>query len=325
MNPKLFDVKVVQIRQLTPRVREYLLTSANGTALPAWTAGAHIALHLTSPIRGLVVRHYSLIGGGELQNDSPNTYRIAVQREEHGFGSNLIHETFKAGSALRIGPPVNSFALDRSASKVLLLAGGIGITPLVPMARSLLRRKRSFQMVYSGRSLDQMAYAQALQEMCGEAMQLQCSDTDGTLDIKKLLAEQASDTQAYVCGPTPFINAAIDAAKSLKWEDGRLRSEAFISSVLAGDKPFKVSLQRSGCDVEVRGDESLLDALSNARIPVFWDCRKGECGLCATKVVSYDGELQHRDRYLTDEEKQQGQSMCLCVSRTNGKHLVLEL
>ena len=325
MNPKLFDVKVVQIRQLTPRVREYLLTTANGAPLPTWTAGAHIALHLTSPTRGLVVRHYSLIGGSGLQDDPPNTYRIAVQREEHGFGSNLIHETFKAGTTLRIGPPVNSFALDRSAPKVLLLAGGIGITPLVPMARSLLRRKRSFQMVYSGRSVDQMAFAQSLKEMCGEVLQLQCSDTDGMLDIKKLLAAQDLDTQVYVCGPTPFINAAIDAAKSLKWEEGRLRSEAFISSVLAGDTPFKVSLQRSGRDVEVRGDESLLDALSNARIPVFWDCRKGECGLCATKVVSHDGELQHRDRYLTDEEKQQGQSMCLCVSRTNGKHLVLDL
>jgi len=105
----------------------------------------------------------------------------------------------------------------------------------------------------------------------------------------------------------------------------RLRSEAFISSVQAGDTPFKVVLQRSRREVEVRGDESLLDALSHARVPVFWDCRKGECGLCATKVVSHDGELQHRDRYLTSEEKQQGQSMCLCVSRTNGQSLVLDL
>jgi ferredoxin-NADP reductase len=325
MNPKLFDVKVVQVMQLTPRVREFLLTTVNGASLPNWTAGAHIALHLTSPTRGLVVRHYSLIGGDGLRDDPPNTYRIAVQREEHGFGSNLIHETFKAGTTLRIGPPVNSFALDREASKVLLLAGGIGITPLVPMARSLLRRKRVFQMVYSGRSVDQMAYAKNLQEMCGSVLRLQCSDTDGMLDIKNLLAQQDSDTQVYVCGPTPFINACIDAANALGWPEGRLRSEAFISSVLAGDTPFKVLLQRSEREVEVRGDESLLDALSHARAPVFWDCRKGECGLCATKVLSHDGELRHRDRYLTSEEKEQGQVMCLCVSRTSGQSLVLDL
>lgn len=325
MNPKLFEVKVVQVRQLTPRVREYLLTTVSGSALPTWTAGAHIALHLTSPTRGLVVRHYSLIGGDGLQDDAPNTYRIAVQREEHGFGSNLIHESFKAGTTLRIGPPVNSFALDRDASKVLLLAGGIGITPLVPMARSLIRRKREFQFVYSGRSVVQMAYAQSLQDICGAALRLQCSDTDGMLDIRALLAQQDSDTQVYVCGPTPFIDAAIKAAKDLNWPESRLRSEAFISSVLAGDTPFKAILQRSGKEVKVRGDESLLDALSHARIPVFWDCRKGECGLCVTKVLSHEGTLQHRDRYLTSEEKKAGQSMCLCVSRTNGKSLVLDL
>jgi ferredoxin-NADP reductase len=325
MNPKLFDVKVAQVRPLTPRVREYLLTSVNCAPLPTWTAGAHIALHLSSPTRGLVVRHYSLIGGDGLQDDPPGSYRIAVQREEHGFGSNLIHETFKVGTPLRVGPPVNSFALDRNAPKVLLLAGGIGITPLVPMVRSLLRRKRAFQMVYSGRALEQMAYAQTLQNMCGAALRLQCSDTDGMLDIQGLLAQQDAETQVYVCGPTQFINAANQAAKDLGWAEGRLRSEAFISSVLAGDTPFKVLLKRSGREVDVRGDESLLDALSHARVPVFWDCRKGECGLCATKVISHDGVLQHRDRYLTPEEKQQDQSMCLCVSRTNGKSLVLDL
>jgi ferredoxin-NADP reductase len=325
MNPKLFDVQVTQVRPLTPRVREYLLSTVNGAPLPTWTAGAHIALHLTSPTRGLVVRHYSLIGGDGLQDDPPHTCRIAVQREEQGFGSNLIHETFKVGTTLRIGPPVNSFALDRDASKVLLLAGGIGITPLVPMARSLLRRKRAFQLVYSGRSVEQMAYARTLQDMCGAALRLQCSDTDGMLDIQALLAQQDADTQVYVCGPTPFINAAIQAARNLGWAEGRLRSEAFISSVQAGDTPFKVLLQRSGREVQVRGDESLLDALSHARVPVFWDCRKGECGLCATRVLSHDGELQHRDRYLTAEEKLQGQSMCLCVSRTHGQSLVLDL
>lgn len=325
MNPKLFDAQVVQVRSLTPRVREYLLATVDGTPLPTWTAGAHIALHLNSPTRGLLVRHYSLVGGDGLRDDRPDTCRIAVQREEHGQGSNLIHETFQVGTRLRMGPPVNSFALDREAAKVLLLAGGIGITPLLPMARSLLRRQRAFQLVYCGRSVAQMAYAQTLQAMCGAALRLQCSDHDGRLDLRALLAQQDADTQVYVCGPTPFIDAALQAAQDLGWPQGRLRSEAFISSVQPGDTPFKVVLNKSGREVEVRSDESLLDALSHARVPVFWDCRKGECGLCATQVIAHDGALQHRDRYLTDEEKQQGRSICLCVSRTQGQSLVLEL
>jgi vanillate O-demethylase ferredoxin subunit len=325
MNPKLFDVEVVQIRQLTPRVREYVLGTVTRAALPSWTAGAHIALHLTSPTRGQVVRHYSLIGGDGLQDDPPHVYRIAVQREEQGLGSNLIHETFEVGTTLRVGPPVNSFALDWNATQVLLLAGGIGITPLVPMARSLMRRKRAFEFVYSGRSVAKMAYARTLQDMCGAALRLNCSDTDGRLDMRALLAQQNAQTQVYVCGPTPFIQAATQAAQDLGWAQGRLRSEAFVSSVQAGDTPFTVSLQRSGREVQVLGDESLLDALSQARIPVFWDCRKGECGLCATRVLSSDGELLHRDRYLTEEEKRAGQSLCLCVSRTRGQSLVLDL
>lgn len=325
MHPKLFDVRVAQVRQLTPRVREYLLATPDGSALPTWTAGAHIALHLTSAARGLTIRHYSLIGGDGLQEDPPHTCRIAVQREAQGWASNLIHESFQVGTAVRIGPPVNSFALDRNASRVLLLAGGIGITPLLPMARSLLRRKRSFAMVYSGRTADQMAYARTLQDMCGAALKLHCSDTEGRLDIASLLARQAPDAQVYVCGPAQFIEAAAQAAKALGWPAGRLRSEAFVSSVQAGDTPFTVRLARTGRQIQVRRDESLLDALGNARIAVFWDCRKGECGLCATKVLSTDGELQHRDRFLTAEEKQQGQSLCLCVSRTSGDSLVLDL
>jgi len=325
MNPKLFDVKVAQVKQLTPRVREYLLCRTSAAALPPWTAGAHIALHLDVPARGLVIRHYALIGGDGLRDDPPNTYRIAVQCEEHGFGSHLIHENLTVGSSLRIGPPVNSFALDRNSEQVLLLAGGIGVTPLIAMARSLLRRNRSFQMIYSGRSIEQMAYSQTLQDMCGSNIRFHCSDSQGRLDIKALFAQLDQATQVYVCGSTAFTKAAIQASQELGWAVGRLRSEAFISSVLPGDTSFQVLLQKSKLEIKVRSDQSLLDALSEVPVPVFWDCRKGECGLCVTKVLAYDGELLHRDRYLTDEDKRQGSSMCLCVSRTSGQRLVLDL
>ena len=228
-------------------MREFLLTTVNGASLPNWTAGAHIALHLTSPTRGLVVRHYSLIGGDGLRDDPPNTYRIAVQREEHGFGSNLIHETFKAGTTLRIGPPVNSFALDREASKVLLLAGGIGITPLVPMARSLLRRKRAFQMVYSGRSVDQMAYAKNLQEMCGSVLSLQCSDTDGMLDIKGLPSSVTSGLPLYVpkCGIRPSTTVAMTSARPPKAASGSPPPMLLARVTRSGFTPSRCAFSRS--------------------------------------------------------------------------------
>jgi ferredoxin-NADP reductase len=325
VNPKLFDVQVRRVRHLTPRVRELLLTTPNEKALPQWTAGAHIAVHLNLPERGLLVRHYSLVSSDEAYSDSAHTYRIAVQLEPNGIGSSYVHQRLTPGTRLQIGSPVNSFALDRQVPKVLLLAAGIGVTPLVSMAHSLLRRKQSFQMVYSGRSLDQMAYALSLKERCGDRLTLHTSDDGGQIDIKSLLAAQDHVTQVYACGPATFIHSAHQAALALGWTPERLRSEAFVSAVQAGDTPFTAVLQKSGRKVSVGSEESLLDALTRAHAPVYWDCRKGQCGLCVTKVLSTDGELTHRDRYLDDGEKAQGHSICLCVSRTRGTNLVLDI
>lgn len=325
MRPKLFDVQVSRVRQLTDRVRELLLTTCDGQALPQWTAGAHIALHLNLPERGLLVRHYSLVSSDEAHDDLPSTYRVAVQLEPHGIGSNFVHQHLTRGSRLQIGPPINSFALDRQATNVLLLAGGIGVTPLISMAHSLIRRKRPFQMVYSGRSLAQMAYSQRLKEQCGDRLRLHFSDEEGRLDMPTLLGGHNDMTQVYACGPEGFIHTAHQAALALGWAPGRLRSEAFVSTVQAGDKSFTTVLHKSGREIVVNSDESLLDALNRADAPVYWDCRKGECGLCVTKVLSSDGALIHRDRYLDESDKTQGRSMCLCVSRTRGTRLVLDL
>ncbi|KQP13126.1 ferredoxin reductase [Pseudorhodoferax sp. Leaf267] len=136
-----FNVQVAAVRQLTERVREFLLISVDGSPLPSYSAGSHIALHTHSPARGLIVRHYSLVGGADLQDDARDTYRIAVQREDHAGGSAHIHASFEVGTRLQIGPPTNNFPLDRRDQNVLLIAGGIGITPIFSMARSLARRR----------------------------------------------------------------------------------------------------------------------------------------------------------------------------------------
>ena len=158
MSNRLLGVVVSEISQLTPRIREYLLKSASGDPLPRYEPGAHIELYATSPAIGSFIRHYSLIGGIGSWDDPPNTYRIAVQRESDSRASAFIQDNFALGTQLAVSRPKNSFYLDRSAPKSLLLAGGIGITPIYAMLRSLVRRKKNFELIYSGRTSSGLAY-----------------------------------------------------------------------------------------------------------------------------------------------------------------------
>lgn len=319
-----FPVVVTRVRQLTPRVREYLLASPDGTALPAYTAGAHATLHMVSPERGQIVRHYSLIGGEGLQDDAPHIWRIAVQREDRARGSAFIHDSFEVGARLEVGPPANNFPLDRRDEGVLLIAGGIGVTPIHSMARSLVRRQRAFSLVYTGRDKPAMAYHDELAALCGERIVFHYSDDQGALDIEALLRQQPAGTRVYVCGPSGMIDATHAAAGRLGWPADRVRSEIFAAATRPGDVAFDVTLRRSGRTVRVGADVSILDALTAEGVPVLWDCRRGECGLCPLPVVCADGPIDHRDRYLTPQERAEGQTLCICVSRLCGGSLVLD-
>lgn len=320
-----FDVVVAGVRQLTPRVREFLLRSADGSPLPDHAAGAHVAVHTVSAERGLIVRHYSLVGGdGELTDDPRNTYRIAVQREDHARGSAHIHANFKIGTRLQIGPPVNNFPLARRDPHVLLIAGGIGITPIFSMARSLARRRRPFQVIYSGRHAEAMAYHDDLARLAGDHVRFHYSDSHGHPDLEAWLREQPDGTTVYICGPARMIEATQAAAARLGWNPDRVRSEMFGAGFSGHSTPFEVHLKRSGRTVHVGADVSILDALLADGVPVLWDCRRGECGLCPLNVVSSDGEIEHHDRYLSAEEKAANESLCICVSRTRGSRLVLD-
>lgn len=319
-----FDVVVSGIRQLTPRVREYLLRSVDAASLPDYTAGAHVAVHTASAERGLIVRHYSLVGGSERADDPHNTYRIAVQREDHARGSAHIHATFQIGTRLHIGPPVNNFPLGRRDPHVLLLAGGIGITPIFSMARSLVRRHRAFQVFYAGRNAASMAYHDELGRLAGAHGHFHYSDDQGHPDLASLLGQQPQGTVVYVCGPARMIEAIQVAATALGWASERVRSEMFGAGFSGVATAFEVHLRRSGRTVQVGTDVSILDALLNEGLPLLWDCRRGECGLCPLPVVSVDGPIDHHDRYLSPEKKTSCESMCICVSRTRGKLLVLD-
>jgi vanillate O-demethylase ferredoxin subunit len=319
-----FDVQVTGVRQLTDRVLEYLLTRVDGTALPSFSAGSHVSLHTVSKERGLIVRHYSLVGGCTLDDDARNSYRIAVQREDHARGSAHIHKTLEVGSRLQIGPPTNNFPLDRRDRNVLLIAGGIGITPIFSMARSLERRRCDYRVFYAGRQAAGMAYHSELADLAGGRVEFHHSDTQGHPDIEGLLRSQPEGTRVYVCGPRSMIEATHAAAQRLRWNPDRVRSEMFTASISGDAKPFSVHLRRSNKTVEVGSDVSILDALLADGVPVLFDCRRGECGLCPLPVVSTDAGIDHHDHYLSPEEKASDESLCICVSRARGSRLVLD-
>ncbi len=196
MGKRNIDVVVTGMRQLTSRVREYQLTAADGRALPVYEPGAHIAVHTGSADGSLLVRHYSLLGGTEDADDLRHTYRIAVQREDRARGSAHIHATFAPGTRLQVAPPSNNFPLDRRDAHSLLLAGGIGITPIFSMARSLARRHRDFTVVYAGRSPEQMALREALAHVAGNRVRFHFSDVVGPPNLQALLREQPAGTTA---------------------------------------------------------------------------------------------------------------------------------
>jgi dimethylamine monooxygenase subunit B len=327
MRGALIDVVVDSYRELTPRIREYRLRRADGLVLPPSSPGDHIELHTTSADLGAIVRHYSIIGGQGLVDDSPNIYRIAVQRENHQRGSAHIHETFAPGTNLQISRPIRNFPLDFRDHRTLLIAGGIGITPIYAMARSLVRRGRDFQLVYVGKRAGDLAYADEVANLCGERARFHysASSTPSRLDVAHLLANQSEATRVYVCGPASMIEAVHLAAASLGWSEDRVRSERFGAGPSPDDMPFEVQLKRSGRTIGVRRDASILDALTGAGVDLLSDCRRGECGLCAVPVCEAEGGIDHRDRYFDEAEHAKGAAMCICVSRARGSRLVLDI
>ena len=327
MSNRLLGVVVSGMRQLTPRIREYLLKSASGDPLPRYEPGAHIELCATSPAIGSFIRHYSLIGGIGSWDDPPNTYRIAVQRESDSRASAFIQDNFALGTQLAVSRPKNSFYLDRSAPKSLLLAGGIGITPIYAMLRSLVRRKKNFELIYSGRTSSGLAYRDDVLRLASHNGRLHVSGgpVGSRLDLGALLATQPAGTHVYVCGPQSMINATAAAAEELGWAPECFHSETFIGAQPGGDEvPFDVELRQSRRIVRVGRDTTILDALTAAGHFALSDCRRGECGLCPLPVLEADGPLDHRDRYLSEDERASGQTMCICVSRIKGTRLVLD-
>lgn len=297
------------------------LVRPDGAALPEWAPGAHVDLVLESG----KVRQYSLCGDpADLAR-----YRVAVLREAAGRGgSEEIHLTAKAGTEVGVRGPRNHFRLV-DAPRYLFLAGGIGITPILPMIRQVSLSGRPWRLVYGGRSRSSMALLAEVAACRGGDVVLHPQDEAGLPDIEALVAKLEQDAVIYGCGPEGMLKA-LEAAAAGHDRAASLHVERFGASEDApdpagqpGDQPFEVELRQSGLVLQVPADRRLGDVLLDADIPVPFSCQEGYCGSCETRVL--EGVPDHRDTILNEEEKAAGTTMMVCCGRSRTPRLVLDL
>jgi ferredoxin-NADP reductase len=295
-----------------------LLRRADGGELPPWTPGAHIDLVLTPSL----TRQYSLCGSPA---DS-DTWRIGVLRDPHSRGgSRHVHDRLETGSRVRARGPRNHFPLV-DAPRYLFIAGGIGITPLLPMIKRAVEAGAEWRLLYGGRRRASMAFLDEL-AVHGDRVEVCPEDERGLLDLASALGEPRDDTLVYCCGPEPLL-AAVEA-RCASWPAGSLRVERFAAKPQAteaaagAEQAFELALQRSGITITVPPDRSILDMCEEAGVSLLASCREGICGTCETSVL--EGVPDHRDSVLSEEERASGELMMLCVSRCLSQRLVLDL
>ncbi len=309
------------VRQLTPSVRAFELRTADGSPLPAVVAGAHLDLPVRLADGTDSTRSYSIASSPH----RTDAYEIAVQRESEGRGGSLaVHEDFRLGLRLNASMPRALFSLAETAHRAVLVAGGIGITPIKAMAHALVARGAAFELHYAVRSRAQAPFLGELVDAFGDRLKVHAKDEGQRLDVEALMLGLGEADHVYVCGPSRLIDAVSAAAREAAVSAARVHAEKFSADrAKPGDREFVVHLVRSGKDLLVPKDRSILEVAEAQGVRVPASCRIGNCGTCATRVVA--GTPAHRDDVLTDAQKSDQQLMCVCVSRADGDELTLEL
>jgi ferredoxin-NADP reductase/predicted pyridoxine 5'-phosphate oxidase superfamily flavin-nucleotide-binding protein len=308
------------VRQLTPRVRAYELRDPDGGELPVVEAGSHLQFPMQLANGEEKTCHYS-IASNPARRDA---YEIAVLLEQEGEGGSIaVHEQFEIGGRLNCELPQNHFQIHDDARPALLIAGGIGITPIKAMAQAFKSRGNTIQFHYSGRSGREMAFRDRLVLEFGEDFQAYRSDCNERLNIEQVLINAPGEAVIYVCGPGRLIDAVVRKADELQIDPDRIRFERFDSSVSADARPIALELRRSGKQIEVAANQTVLDAMLEAGVQAPFSCQAGNCKSCVVKVL--DGEPEHRDSALSAAERNDYQLFCPCVSRAKGEHLALDI
>jgi ferredoxin-NADP reductase len=311
-----FEVRVEAVTTEADGVVSLTLVRPDDGVLPSWQPGAHIDVCLS----GGLVRQYSLCGEvGE------NRWRIGVLDEPDGRGgSRRIHRECKAGDLLTVRGPRNHFPLI-SAPSYLFIAGGIGVTPLIPMLTAVSSHAADWRFLYGGRSLASMAFLDQLKRL-GDGVAVRPQDTSGLLDLSGAISAMPPDAAIYCCGPEPLI-AAVEATCAQLGRPAplveRFARRPANPAERADDQSFTVIIDSTGLALQVGVDDAILDVLEANGVDIVSSCREGICGTCETPVLK--GSIIHRDSVLTDDEKEAGDCMMVCVSRASSSELVLDL
>lgn len=314
---------VVRSAQFVARdVRQLALARLDGGALPAFTPGAHVDLHLGAGL----VRQYSLCSSA----DDRSAYVVAVKLEPQSRGgSRVVHEGVEPGVHLEISAPRNHFPLTMDAPHSVLVAGGIGVTPLLCMARALAANGRSFTLHHFARSREQAAFFDVLGAppfARDSRFHLGLGRQETAAALSDALAHRSKGALLYLCGPGAFMDLVLRIAGDSGWPHDAVHLEHFGAGEpvpASGDRDIDVTLARSGVTVPVPAGVSVIDALRSAGVCVDSSCEQGVCGACVTRVL--EGMPEHRDLFLTGAEKAAGDCMALCVSRAVTPSLVLDL
>lgn len=310
-------VIVTRRTRLTDEIVELELRDPDGSDLPPWDPGSHIDIVLS----GDLVRQYSLCGNPA----DRGCWKIAVLREADGRGgSRRIHHELREGARVVVRGPRNLFPLHESRDYVFI-AGGIGITPILPMISAAAKSGASWSLHYGGRSLRSMAFTARARGLGGDGVRLYPQDEVGLIDLAAALGDPRSGTLVYCCGPEPLL-AAVEQRCRSSWPAEALRIERFSPRQDLGheiDEAFEVELVQSGITLTVGPGESIMTAVEDAGVPILSSCLEGTCGTCEVPVL--EGVPDHRDSVLSEREREAHKTMMICVSRASSSRLVLDL
>jgi ferredoxin-NADP reductase len=310
------DLVVQEAETVADGVVALTLADPTGAELPPWTPGAHIDFVLTDDL----VRQYSLCSSPS----KLNVWRVCVLRDPNSRGgSEKVHIALTAGSIIRVRGPRNHFPLVAS-DRYLFVAGGIGITPMLPMIAEANAAGSDWRLLYGGRERASMAFLDELAQYGGRVT-IVPQDEEGMLDLESVLGTPQPDTLIYCCGPEGLLHAVEKFCE--KWPSGTLHIERFAAKpqepTTEADSSFELVLQRSGLTVQVPPDKSVLAVIREAGVSVLASCLEGICGTCETEVI--DGDVDHRDSVLNEDERASNEYMMVCVSRCRSPRLTLDL
>lgn len=313
--------EVAVVRETVPvagDIRHILLDVPGNPSAPP---GAHIDVLVPVADGTRLVRSYSIVDDGR----TLDAYGIAVRLDSRSRGGSEYMHGLRPGDEITVSHPVQDFELTLGRTRYVLLAGGIGITPMIGMARALKHRDADYRLVFAGRTRPVMAFLDQLHADHAGRLELVVDDESGRLDCGKLVTDLPADTELYVCGPPAMLAAVQEQWQATGRPAGLLRFETFGSGGSLPTLPFEIRVPRTGLRTTVPSDQSALQAIEHAGGEVISDCLRGECGLCVVPILTADGPVDHRDVFLSPRQKALDEQICLCVSRLAGGALTIDL